>query len=249
VRIDRETAVFVCAGPSIDRITPEEWREIGHAGAVLSVNGALASRALLDSGVRLTYAAALDVGTGYKRHLQDKVPGLGQIWETTPAWRLTKEGEGKPEAESYITLELTGWTEDPTKGFAGGSTAMVVGNWICNDWTDADYIAAEEIRRTTGKIMPRRAFRKLAYFGLDMQLDNPVHAAGAGQHTSGFGDTPERWERVCNAWGRWHAGAVAHGVEVANLTVGTGLMTIPRDVLEVNDWVDDRWSMVQHHQP
>jgi hypothetical protein len=226
--IDRDTAVFICAGPSIDRLTAEAWEAVSHAGAVVSVNGAAASRALRDSGVKLTYMAALDVGVGYNRGLQSKVPGLEEIWLTTSAWRVTQAGDGAMEAESGVTLELSGWTDDPDRGFAGGSTAMVVGNWICNDWTHDDRVRAEEILRTRGKRMPRRAWRKLAYLGLDMHFNNAVHASGAGNHTSGFGDTRERYDRVCNAWGRWYAGATQRSVSVVNLTPGTGLKTLPR---------------------
>lgn len=225
--IDRDTAVFICAGPSVDRLSAAAWDAVSRAGAIVSVNGAAASRALRDSGVRLTHMAALDVGVGFKRGLQSKVPGLEELWLTTPAWRITKAGDGQMEAESSITLELSGWTDDPDRGFAGGSTAMVVGNWICNDWTNADRTRGQEILRTRGKPMPRRAFRKLAYLGLDMTFNNPVHASGAGNHTSGFGDTLEHYARVCAAWGRWHDGAVQRGVSVVNLTPGTGLKTLP----------------------
>src|SRR5687768_9949473 len=138
LRIDQDTAMFICAGPSIDRLSSTAWREIAGAGAIVSVNGAMASQTLRRSGLRLTYVAALDAGQGDKRGLQDKVSGLAQIWATTPGWRITKEGQGKPEAESYIELELAGWTDHPNRGFAGGSTAMVTGNWICNDWTPGD---------------------------------------------------------------------------------------------------------------
>ena len=225
--IDRETAVFICAGPSIDRLSREAWEAVSQAGAIVSVNGAAASRALRESGLRLTYMAALDVGVGYKRGLQSKVPGLEDIWAHTPAWRITKSGDGAMESESIIHLELSGWTDDPDRGFAGGSTAMVVGNWICNDWTSADLVRAEEIFRTRGKPLPRRAWRKLAYFGLDMIFRNPVHASGAGEHISGFGDTREHYDRICNAWGRWYDGARQRGVSVVNLTPDTGLTTLP----------------------
>ena len=82
--IDNQTAVLVCAGPSIDRLSPVAWRAMEQAGVTVSVNGSLVARACLRHRLRFTYAAAMDVATGLAEH----VPGFAEVWKQTPAWRL-----------------------------------------------------------------------------------------------------------------------------------------------------------------
>ena len=84
MRIDRHTAVVVCAGPSLDRLTEHAWAEIRHAGAIVAVNGAAVSLACARSGVRFTCLAAMDLSTGLAGH----VPRLTTVWHDTPAWRV-----------------------------------------------------------------------------------------------------------------------------------------------------------------
>ena len=83
--IDNGTAVLVCAGPSLDRMSPAAWRAIERAGAVVSVNGSLVATTCIRNRVRFTYAAAMDVAKG----LADHVAGFAETWKQTPAWRVS----------------------------------------------------------------------------------------------------------------------------------------------------------------
>src|SRR4051812_49275859 len=124
MRIDRDTAVLVCAGPSLDRLSTAAWEEVQQAGAVVAVNGALMACCCLEQRVRFTHAAAMTAG----QHMEDTVPGFLAAWDTTPAWRLTKRADRDlVEAESYVERYLE-WTDDPDGGFFGGSSAMSTSN-------------------------------------------------------------------------------------------------------------------------
>ena len=223
--LDPQTAVLVCAGPSLDRLSAAAWEDIQKAGAVVSVNGALAAEACLRHRVRFTYAAAMDVSLG----LGAKVPGFGRIWESTPAWRVTAETAERAAGESHVR-EVEWWGDDPDEGYVGGSTAMVAGNWLCNPWPQDSLHrrAREEACRRSGKAVPPRGFRRLAYVGLDMKLGDGAHARGAGSHASGFSESPERYRIVVEGWTCFCAEAARRGVEVVNLTPGTALLAMPR---------------------
>jgi hypothetical protein len=239
MHIDADTAVVVCAGPSLDRLSGQAWAEIGKAGAIVAVNGAAASLACARSGVRFTCLAAMDLSSGLAEH----VPALVALWRETPAWRVASTDSNAVEAESYIVEVdeehgIEGWSDDGGQGYKGGSTAMVIGNWLGNAWPDDEttQVALEGIHERTGKAVPRRGFRKLAYVGLDMQRGIGVHAHGAGSHISGFASSDRRYGNVCRGWEKFCSEAARRGIEVANFTPGTALDVMPRaDVPE--SWV------------
>ena len=148
--IDNGTAVLVCAGPSLDRLSPTAWKAIEQAGAIVSVNGSLVATTCLSNRVRFTYAAAMDVATG----LGDHVPGFAKEWKETQSWRVSAYGTAA-EAESYVK-EVEWWGDSPDEGYVGGSTAMVVGNWLCNPWPN-DSNSRRELEAIvvrTGKRIP-----------------------------------------------------------------------------------------------
>jgi len=231
--IDNQTAVLVCAGPSLDRLSPLAWKAIEQAGAIVSVNGSLVARTCLQNRVRFTYAAAMDAATG----LVDRVPGFADAWNQTPAWRVSAHGT-TAVAESYVK-EVEWWGDDPDEGYVGGSTAMVVGNWLCNPWPDDPLSRAERtaIAKRSAKAIPQRGFKRLAYMGLDMVPGQGGHATGAGVHASGFSESLARYHIVCSGWRLFFLEARERGIRVVNLTPGTGLMRVPR--LEVPDeWLE-----------
>lgn len=221
--IDRSLAILICAGPSLDRLSAAAWREIQQAGAVVAVNGALAAHACLENRVAFRYAAAMDVAQG----LTEKVPGFAEIWEATPAWRVTAEAETKAEAESHV-VEVEWWSDDPGEGYVGGSTAMVTGNWLCNPWPEEERQTLAAVAARSGKPVPPRGFRRIAYVGLDMKPGQGGHARGAGRHQSGFSADAARYASVCRGWEYFHREGARRGVEIVNLTPGSGLEELPR---------------------
>jgi hypothetical protein len=235
--IDAHTAVVVCAGPSLDRLTTHAWTELAKAGALVAVNGAAASLACVKSGVRFTCIAAMDLSISLASH----VPAITKVWRETPAWRIASTDSKAIEAESYIVEVdeehgIEGWSDDGRQGYKGGSTGMVVGNWLGNAWPEEELEQLTQIRAKTGKAAPRRGFRKLAYVGLDMHRGNGVHACGAGNHVSGFADSDDRYGNVRRGWEKFCGEAARRGIEVLNFTPGTGLDVMPRaDVPE--SWV------------
>jgi len=231
--IDRQTAVLVCSGPSLDRLSAAAWAAIHGAAAVVAVNGALVAAACRAHAVRLTYAAAMDVRQG----LGAKVPGFAVEWSRTPAWRVTADNALPAEGESFIR-EVEWWSDDPDEGYVGGSTAMVVGNWLCNPWPHdaAGRARHQAAARRSGKAVPPRGFRRLAYVGLDMVPGEGRHARGAGAHASGFSDSAERYETVTDGWRRFCAAAESRGIEVVNLTPESGLRSMPRLAVPA-DWL------------
>jgi hypothetical protein len=222
--IDSRTAVLVCAGPSIDRMSPVAWHTLQMAGATVSINGALVARSCLLNQVRFTFAAAMDVAIG----LSDQVPGFIEVWKQTPAWRVSAHGTAA-EAESYVK-EVEWWGDAADEGYVGGSTAMVVGNWLCNPWSDDPQSMAElkAVEQRSAKRRPIRGFKRLAYVGLDMIFGQGGHAEGAGSHRSGFARSPEQYQRVCDGWRYFFQAASVRGIEVLNLTPGSGLRELPR---------------------
>jgi hypothetical protein len=229
--IDHDTAVVVCAGPSLDRLTEEAWRDIERAGAVVAVNGAAVSNACARSGVRFTCLAAMDLSTG----LADHVPGLAAMWCATTAWRVASTDSSAIDAESYIVEVdeehgVEGWSDDSRQGYKGGSTAMVVGNWLGNPWPDDAETreALTRMQRRSRKEAPRRGFRRIAYVGLDMHRGDGVHACGAGNHISGFANSDRRYGNVSRGWEKFCTQAERRGIEVLNFTPGTGLETMRR---------------------
>lgn len=239
MRIDHDTAVVVCAGPSLDRLSAQAWAEIGRAGAVVAVNGAAASLACSTNGVRFTCLAAMDLSSG----LADYVPALAALWRETPAWRVASTESNAVEAESYIVEVdeedgVEGWSDDGRQGYKGGSTAMVIGNWLGNAWPDDDAtrLALRRVSRKTGKEAPLRGFRKLAYVGLDMHSGNGIHARGAGMHVSGFASSARQYSNVCRGWEKFCSEAARRGIEVVNFTPGTALEVMPRADLP-RSWV------------
>jgi hypothetical protein len=234
MNIDSETAVFVCAGPSIDRLKPAAWRAIDAAGAVIAVNGALVAETCLANGVRFTYAAAMDVATG----LPDNVPGFADAWRQTAAWRVSAHGTGA-QCETHVK-KVDAWSDAPDEGYAGalGITAMAVGNWITKAWP-LDAPSTREVlavARAAGKPIPPRGFKQIAFFGLDMIAGQGGHARGAGVHRSGFSDSASHYQEVTDGWGRFFQSATERGIRVANLTPGSGLKALPRISLP-EDWV------------
>jgi hypothetical protein len=231
IPIDSGTAVVVCAGPSLDRLTDEAWKEIGQAGAVVGVNGAPASLACTLAATRFTCIAAMDLASG----LADRVPALRAVWQHTAAWRVASTESSGIAAETYVdevdeAHGIEGWSDAADAGYKGGSTGMVIGNWLGNDWADDPAATADVLRiaRQAHKPVPRRGFKRLAYVGLDMHRRNGGHALGAGAHTSGFSDSLGRYRTVCRGWGKFCEEAARRGIEVVNLTPGTGLAEMPR---------------------
>ncbi len=220
--LDETAAVIVCAGPSLERISSAAWRELEKAGAVVGVNGAPASDACARNDVRFTVLAAMDIGLG----LSEYVPRLATIWRNTNAWRVTSFDARHTDAETFLVEVdekdgVHGWSDRHDHGYKGGSTAMVIGNWLGNRW-------AAEPGPLNGRRPPRRGFRTLAFVGLDMHFDDGSHAGGAGMHTSGFAQDRGRYRRVCESWGKFCAEAAQRGIETINLSPGTALGTMRR---------------------
>ncbi len=219
--LDETTALIVCAGPSLDRISFAAWRELEKAGAVVGINGAPAADACVRNDVRFTVLAAMDIAHG----LSEFVPRLATIWHNTNAWRVTSIDARHTNAESFLVEVdeehgIHGWSDEHDHGYKGGSTAMVVGNWLGNRWPN-------EVN-SNGRKPPRRGFRTLAFVGLDMHFDDGRHAGGAGVHTSGFAENRQRYDRVCESWGKFCAEAARRGIDVINLSPDTALETMPR---------------------
>jgi hypothetical protein len=240
MKIDAGVAVIVCAGPSLDALSPRAWSDVAQAGAIVAVNGACASEACTRNAVRFTMLAAMDIQLG----LRERVPRFSEVWASTSAWRVTSVAAIEAEAESYLNEVdeddgVAGWSDHPDEGYKGGSTGMIVGNWIANRWPDDSASIHERrvVAAARGKEIPPRGFRRLAYLGLDMMPSDGRHAAGAGTHASGFSDTLEHHQRVCESWGKFCSEAARRGVQVVNLTPGTGLQTMPRVALP-------EWSLV-----
>jgi hypothetical protein len=225
IEIDTNTAVIVCAGSSLDVLSAAAWNELRKAGAIVAVNGAFMARACNENNVIFSHVAAMTSG----EHMDEIVPGFLRKWKTTRAWRLTKESDrGLVDAESYVRKVLD-WSEDPDGGFFGGSSAMSSSNWLHNDWPD-DTHALEELKlisQNTGKVIPRRGYRRFVFVGLDMVPAKGDHATGAGFHTSGFATDPDRDARVRSRWKRFYEAASARGSHVLNLSPGTGLRELP----------------------
>ena len=202
--MNSETAVIICAGPSLDALPAQAWERVANAGAIVAVNGAIAAEAC--AGVRFTYVSAMDA-----RQLAASVPRFEALWSSTRAWRLSMVGAEETPAETYIREVderdgVEGWSDDPDAGYAGGSSAMVTVNWLCN----------------------QRGFRRVAFLGLDMLPGEGGHARGAGHHTSGFAMSAERHASVSRGWAKVCREAARRGIEVVNFTPGTGLRTMPR---------------------
>lgn len=229
IAIGHDLAVIVCAGPSLDRLPREVWRELAGAGAIVSVNGAIAAAAC--AGVRFTYVSAMDAGRGLSR----TVPRFDALWATTSAWRLSMVGAEGVEAETYIREVderdgVEGWSDEEDAGYAGGSSAMVTVNWLCNRWSQdpAARAARERLAFSRWKAVPPRGFRRVAFLGLDMRPGEGGHARGAGDHTSGFALSPARYESVSKGWLKVCREASRRGIEILNFTPDTGLLTMPR---------------------
>jgi hypothetical protein len=225
IHIGPNTAVIVCAGPSLDRLSPTAWRELRNAGAIVAVNGAFTARACAQNNVMFSHVAAMTSG----EHMDEIVPGFLKRWKTTRAWRLTREiDRGLVEAESYVRRVLD-WCEDPDGGFFGGSSAMSSANWLHNDWPNAEdkRRELEIISLHSGKPVPRRGYRKFVFVGLDMIHGQGGHAIGAGVHASGFATDPDREIKVRGNWSHFHKAATYRGSQVINLSPDTGLTELP----------------------
>jgi hypothetical protein len=230
IAIDRDTAVIVCAGPSLELLSAYAWQQLADAGAIAAINGAPAADACIANDVKFTLLAAMDVCHG----LFTRVPRLEKIWNTTNAWRVTSiDGRDTP-ADSYIVEVdeadggVYGWSDHPNEGYKGGSTAMVIGNWLGNPWPDGERPSRHP-----------RGFRTLAYVGLDMHRDDGRHAPGAGLHASGFSDSADRYERICRSWGLLCDEAARRGIRVVNLSPGTALAEVPQIA------IPDEWLAAQ----
>ncbi len=164
--IGESVAVVVCAGPSLDLFSSAAWADVQRAGEVVSINGGATAAGVLRHGVRFTCMAAMDLKLGLAR----SVPALPRVWEETPSWRITSADAADMTAETYVReldeLDgVRGWSDDHDAGYKGGSSAMIVGNWLANPWPD-DPVAHEERERIAaerGKRIPRRGFKRLAF--------------------------------------------------------------------------------------
>src|SRR5258708_33746916 len=96
--IDIDTAVVVCAGPSLDGWTEQAWNEIGQAGALVGGSGAPASLACTLAATPFTCIAAMDLANG----LADRVPALSAVWHHTGAWRVASTESSGIAAETYV---------------------------------------------------------------------------------------------------------------------------------------------------
>ena len=230
--MNSETAVIICAGPSLDAMPARVWERVAEAGAIVAVNGAIAAEAC--KAVKFTYVSAMDASDG----LGKKVPRFDELWSTTPAWRLGMLGRESVPAETYIREVderdgIEGWSDDPDAGYAGGSSAMVTANWLCNPDPDAplprerEWVALSAAKGRV-RVVPPRGFRRVAFLGLDMVPGQGGHARGAGNHTSGFAFSEERFARVSKGWEKVCRQAALRGIEIVNLTPGTGLRAMPR---------------------
>jgi hypothetical protein len=81
IEIDTDTAVIVCAGPSLDRLSATAWNKIRKAGAIVAVNGAFTARACNENNVMFSQVAAMTSG----EHMEEIVPGFLKKWNTTRA--------------------------------------------------------------------------------------------------------------------------------------------------------------------
>jgi len=70
--IDADTAVIVCSGPSLDRLSAAAWNELRKAGAIVAVNGAFMARACTQNNVVFSHVAAMTSG----EHMEESVPGF-----------------------------------------------------------------------------------------------------------------------------------------------------------------------------
>jgi hypothetical protein len=209
------------------------WAELSNGGAIVAVNGAFMARACGENNVTFTHVAAMTSG----KHMEEIVPGFLSEWERTRAWRLTRDNDrGLVDAESYVRRMLN-WSEDPDGGFFGGSSAMSSANWLHNDWPDAEEKRREVgmISVRSGKLIPRRGYRKFVFVGLDMVPGRGGHAVGAGVHISGFATDPDRETKIRENWSRFYQAAISRGSEVLNLSPGTGLVELP-SYLPPLDW-------------
>jgi len=219
--MNSETAVIICAGPSLDAMPARVWERVAEAGAIVAVNGAIAAEAC--KAVKFTYVSAMDASDG----LGKKVPRFDELWATTPAWRLGLLGGESVSAETYIREVderdgVEGWSDDPDAGYAGGSSAMVTVNWLCNEWSGG-------LQPAGGlKAAAPRGFRRVAFLGLDMVPGQGGHARGAGNHTSGFASSLEHFLRASRGWEKVCRQAALRGIEIVNLSPGTGLRAMPR---------------------
>jgi len=183
MRIDEDVAVIVCAGPSLDLLSDAAWRDVQRAGEVVSINGAATAAGVLRHGVRFTCIAAMDIKTG----LVEAVPQLPRVWQETSAWRITSIDAREIEAETHVReLDeadgVRGWSDHDNAGYKGGSSGMIVGNWLGNHWP-GDPVARERreaMAAARGKRIPRRGYKRLAFIGLDMVAGDGRHANGAG---------------------------------------------------------------------
>jgi hypothetical protein len=231
VRIDEDVAVIVCAGPSLDLLSDAAWRDVQRAGEVVSINGAATAAGVLRHGVRFSCIAAMDMKTG----LAAAVPQLPRVWSETNAWRITSVDASDIDAETHVreldeANGVRGWCDDHDAGYKGGSSGMIVGNWLGNLWPDDDVSRArrESVAAARGKRIPRRGFKRLAFIGLDMVAGDGRHANGAGTHISGFASSSRHFREVSRGWGRFCEQAAKRGIECVNLTPGSGLQQMPR---------------------
>src|SRR5258708_37308111 len=157
--IGESVAVVVCAGPSLDLFSSAAWADVQRAGEVVSINGGATAAGVLRHGVRFTCMAAMDLKLGLAR----SVPALPRVWEETSSWRITSSDARDMEAETYVReldeLDgVRGWSDDHDGGYKGGSSAMIVGNWLANSWSEDSAVREERERLVAapGQRIPRR---------------------------------------------------------------------------------------------
>jgi hypothetical protein len=225
LEIDRNSALIVCTGPSLDALSRAAWLELSKAGAIVAVNGALMARACFENNVMFTHAVAMSAGES----MEALISGFLEKWKSTSAWRLAKDiHRDFIEADSYIRGS-SDWSDDFDSSFFGGSSAMASINWLHNDWP-RDAYAWQELQRVshqTGKAIARRGYRRFVLVGLDMISGMGRHAQGAGLHTSAFAEDEDRDATVRRNWGRFYEAATTRGSDLVNMSPGTGLRDIP----------------------
>lgn len=223
--IDRNSALIVCTGPSLDTFSRTAWLELSKAGAVVAVNGALLATACLENHVIFTHVVAMSAG----QSMEADMAGFLKKWGNTLAWRLGNEiHRNSIEAESYIRRSPD-WSDACDSGFFGGSAAMASINWLHNDWPDDAFVWRElqMISHQTGKAISRRRYRRFILVGVDMITGKGGHARGAGSHTSAFVEDQDRDAIIRRNWGRLYHAATARGSDLVNISPGTKLRDIP----------------------
>ena len=186
-------------GPSLDRLSAVAWGAIARPGRSCRSTGRWPRGGLGTASGQ--YAAAIDVATGLCR----QVPGFAELGGRP---RLARQRTGRPpKASRWSRREW--WSDAPDEGYVGGSTAMVVGNWICNPgrMTRNHRAICTPRHIRAGKPIPPRGFRRVSYVGLDMIIGQGGHAEGVCLRRSGFSFDLVAYQHICDGWRRFASAA------------------------------------------